>query len=104
MILITLKKAVKSHPTGGILFRPGELVELTPVKGCAAVGELRARSIIKRVHYNRLFNPPSRNLVCAWIVRNACRSVAGEHVSPGGYDRNGFPCWSLVYGMTQGAS
>jgi hypothetical protein len=95
--MVTLRHAVRVQ--GGVLFPKGEAVQVKPVPGSAIVCEIFARGMTKRVHYVRVFQGPTRNLICAWIARNVCKSVIGEAVQPGGFDRSGFPCWSLVYQM-----
>ncbi len=95
--MIILKNQIKLK--GGILFEKGEAVEISHVTVNPMICEIKARGISHRVHYSRLFTGPGRNLICAWIARNACKSVLGEDCQPGGMDRAGFPCWSLVYGM-----
>jgi hypothetical protein len=95
--LVTLRHSIRVK--GGILFPKGEPVEVTPFPGNAMLCEIQAHGMRKRVHYVRVFQGPSRGVIATWVTRNICKSVLGEACQPGGFDRSGFPCWSLVYGM-----
>ena len=96
-VMIRLVRSVKLK--NGVLYPKEYPVNVSAVQGCPMICELEVKGFIQRVHYTRIFSGPSRNLVCAWIVKGFAKSVIGEVCQPGGYDRHGFPCWSKVYGM-----
>ena len=96
-MMILLPKPVRVK--GATFFPKGTPVDIEPLASSPMICEIRAKGMTHRVHYLRLFSGPTRGLICAWITRDCCKSVMGEHVKPGGFDLNGFPCWSKVYGM-----
>ena len=98
-LMINLAESVRL--LGGVLFKKGEAVYIKPIPGQAKTCKVETRGIVRSVAYVRVFKGPGRNLVCAWLSRGYCRSVTGNPCQPGGHDLEGWPCWSLVYGMQQ---